>query len=600
MDEKKPAPEEGAFESAEVTPDEKEALKNFKPQEDEAAATGKVSLAAAAAAAEEAAKDAEIAKEAEAGEPAKEAPAPKGEDGEADGALPAGEPTEPATEATAKVKTGVAALAATAEGGAAGTSFEGETPAAAAGKLSPGLKKILIATGVVMALLLIGATAYGLVFFNQVKEPQKVLLGDLEQSGKEEPDLAEVFSEHIVNIGLLGFDRGWNREEYGEYLFRPDMLAVLSINFLDNDIAVVRVPRDSYVPIHNMGGFHDKINHSYYYGYRSGATEDAHADGIKNALATVSDVLGVVPIHYYISVDMYSIVELVDAVGGIYYESEQEIIDKHWEKGRVLVPKGPQLMDGKTYLRYLQYRDDATGQDYGRIDRQMNLLKETYLYLRQQGKITDLPTIYRIYKDYVETDLTYKQIAALAYYAAEFKIDEESLKFFTITGDGQMKDGIWYQVLFQNRRVEIIKEVFGIDAEKWAPIVLVDSPEYLEEQERKRLEEEFGPGFEGFDGFVRPRLNQDEEGKEGEEGAGRAPSSVTQGVTVPDLYGKTLTEARLLLEQNSLKPGELRERDSTQLEPGLVIFTDPMPGTRVNPGTVVVIVVARTPKEGAW
>ena len=348
-------------------------------------------------------------------------------------------------------------------------------------------KVILIAAGV-LVLLLLAAGTYVLAFYNQIQEPQRMLLEEV--IFEEEYAISEVFPGHIVNIGLMGFDRGWNRENMGEDLFRPDMLAVLSINFDTDQISVVRIPRDSYVPIHGMGGIHDKINHSFYYGYQFGKGEDSDADGIRYTLQTVSNALGGIPLHYYISVDMYSIIELVDALGGVYYDVEETIYDEYWNVGAVLVPEGPQVMDGKTFLRYLQYREDKTNQDIGRIDRQMNLLKETFYYLREQGRITDLPATYRIYKDYVETDLSYKQIAALAYYARDLNVSDSNLHFYTVPGGGQMKDGIWYQVINENERVRIIKEVFGIDAEPWPSLVLEDSPEYLEEQERLRLEEE--------------------------------------------------------------------------------------------------------------
>ncbi len=446
-------------------------------------------------------------------------------------------------------------------------------------------KKTLLIVGAAVLLLVLALGTYVLAFFNQVQETQRVLLDDV--VFEEEFDVGEEFPEHIVNIALLGFDRGWNRESLGQYLFRPDMIAVMSLNLVEDTIAVVRIPRDSYVPIYEKGGFHDKINHSYYYGYSSGNSDDAHADGIRSTLQTVSNVLGGIPIHYYVSVDMYSIVELVDAMGGIYYESEQEIIDKHWEVGRVLVPKGPQIMDGKTYLRYLQYRDNETNQDYGRIDRQMNLLKETFIYLREQGTITDIPTTYRIYKDYVETDLTYKQIAALAYYARDFDIEGENLKFFTLSGDGQMKDGIWYQVFFQNQRVQIIKEVFGIDAQPWPPIVLVDSPEYLEEQERKRREEEIG--IVDDESSAVPGTDENEDDEELME------TIFEQPVFVPDMHGMTVENARILLEDKGFVLGEIIERENNLIETNHVIYSQPLPGIPLAPGSVINLVVSTGP-----
>lgn len=444
-------------------------------------------------------------------------------------------------------------------------------------------KKALLMIAFVLILLLVITGTYVFAFFNQVREPQRILLDEV--VFEEEFDVSEEFSEHILNIGLLGFDRGWNRENLGQSLFRPDMQAVLSINFDTNQIAVVRITRDSYVPIHGTGGFHDKINHSYYYGY-SRDSEDNHAEGIQNTLKTISHVLGDIPIHYYISVDMYSIIELVDAFGGIYYEVEETIYDKHWNVGAVLVPEGPQIMDGKTYLRFLQYRDDQSNQDYGRIDRQMDLLKHTFIYLKEKGKITDIPATYRIYRDYVETDLSYTQIAALAYYARDFQIDDDHLKFYTIQGDGQMKDGIWYQVLFQRNRVNIIKEVFGLDVAPWPPIILEDSPEYLEEQRLKKLEEEGLINDSPFD--------DDQEEVEGDETGEENSDAVT--VLVPDLTGLTIDEARSHLNAVGLMIGAIEEKHYSYMESGFVVFSSPLPGSSVYTGTAIDLIVSLGPE----
>ncbi len=351
------------------------------------------------------------------------------------------------------------------------------------------LKKVLLTFTGLLILGLIGAGTYAYTIYTDVREPQRILLDEV--SFDKDYDVTEAFPEHTVNIALLGFDRGWDREwRHGEYLFRPDMLAVFSINFETEEVSVVRIPRDSYVPIYSMGGMHDKINHSFFYGYYYGSGEDRDADGMEFTLNTVSKTLGDIPLHYYVSVDMYSVIALVDAMGGIYFEVEETLYDRHWNVGEVLVPEGPQIMDGKTYLRYLQYRDPETGQDEGRMDRQMELMQETFLYLREEGKITDIPATYRIYKDYVETDLTYTQIASLAYFGRDLDMENESIHFHTLTGGGQSKDGIYYQVLDQEERVRIIKEAFGVEVEPWPTIVLEDSPEYIEEQERKRREEE--------------------------------------------------------------------------------------------------------------
>ncbi|MDZ4132755.1 MAG: LCP family protein, partial [Dethiobacteria bacterium] len=208
------------------------------------------------------------------------------------------------------------------------------------------LKKILLLTGAVLAVLLIAAGIFLLVFYKQIQETQQVVLDENTSDAnvaivQEETvlnDVYTVFPEHIVNIGLLGFDRGWDREARGHYMFRPDVQALVSIDFDRDQISVIRILRDSYVPIHGAGGFHDKINHAYQYGYYSGDGEDPNADGIHYTLLTMSNVLGDIPIHYYVSVDMYSIIALVNAFGGIYYNVEEEIVDKVWVYGVLLPP----------------------------------------------------------------------------------------------------------------------------------------------------------------------------------------------------------------------------------------------------------------------
>ena len=480
-------------------------------------------------------------------------------------------------------------------------------------QLSKG-KITIIAIGGALLILLIAAGTYAMIFYSDVQEAERVLLDDQVFEEEYGADIDAAFSERTLNIALLGFDRGWNREAYGEYLFRPDMLALFSINFDTDQVSVVRIPRDSYVPIHGSGGYHDKINHSYFAGYYRAQGDERHEEGMRTTLQTVSNVLGGIPIHYYVSVDMYSVIELVDAMGGIYYEVEEEIIDKHWEIGRVLVPEGPQIMDGKTYLRYLQYRDVQTSQDLGRMDRQMNLLRETFIYLRQEGKITDIPATYRIYKDYVETDLSYTQIAALAYYGLELDISDldEALSFYTLPGHGQTKDGIWYQVLSDSDRREVIKEVFGVEAEPWPPIVLEDSPEYIEEQRLKEREERQADNdreekedrdqegdFQEQDepGEETVEVEQDEPADE-QDDSDETSFIDKERVTVPDLEGKTVNEAQLLLKEIGLEVGAVSGRAYDFLDEDLIVYSIPQSGGVTTAGSEVDLIISEGPRNG--
>jgi LCP family protein required for cell wall assembly len=327
-----------------------------------------------------------------------------------------------------------------------------------------------VLTGAALALGLLIAAVIVFVNLYQIAHPE-VALKNPEFDFAPDENVNKQFSEHIVNIAVLGFDRDQFREEYA-YLFLPDVILIASIDFKKDLVKFVRVPRDSYVPIHGRNVM-DKINHSYYHGYFYGKGADRDDAGLSTTLQTVSHLLGDIPIHYYVTVSMDAVVQLVDAMGGVHYTVERRIYDK---QGNVLLYEGPQDLDGISFLTYARYREGATGQDIGRIERQMDLLMATFDHFKEQGRFKNIPVTYRVYKDHVNTNLSYKQIAALAYYASTFKKTEENIKFHTLTGGSQTKDGIWYWVLNQGYRVKLIKEVFGLNVAQWPADVLRDTP----------------------------------------------------------------------------------------------------------------------------
>src|SRR5881409_473169 len=67
-------------------------------------------------------------------------------------------------------------------------------------------------------------------------------------------------------------------------------------------------------------------------------------------------------------------------------------------------------------------------------------------------------------------------------------------------------------------------------------------------------------------------------------------------IPVPDLLGMASTDARTRLETEGLQLGTVTRRRTTEASPGTVIAQSPAAGTLAAPGTVVDIVVARSPQ----
>jgi len=306
---------------------------------------------------------------------------------------------------------------------------------------------------ITLALALLSFTAAFLFFpkyfFNKSGNP-----GGAAAAGK--------FDTDRVNIVLLGFDRDEIRGKSSD-IFRPDTIMIASIDFEDRKVALLSIPRDSYVKIAGTE-IYDKINHAYMYGYHEAAAagKDKHQAGMETTIRTIEDFLGGIPIHYYVAVDMEGVVEIVDQVGGVYFDVKYPIRTKYGT-GRLLVDKGYQLLDGRKFLYYV--RDRSVGGDFGRASRQQEILIEAFRQIKARGQLKDIPAIYRSVQKNVETNLSLGQIAQLAIFG--LRLDPEDISAHVFPGSVQLAarngQNVSYVVINEKRRVEIIKEVFGID-----------------------------------------------------------------------------------------------------------------------------------------
>ena len=310
----------------------------------------------------------------------------------------------------------------------------------------------------VLLIFFIPVMAYASWYYYRVSKPANLFNPITPEENEEyEWDAESYFNRNIVNIALLGFDGSEARDDrYSVY--RTDTIKVASINFDDETINIIDIPRDIYTQIGPTPTL-DKINHSFYFGwqYGGGLTDaERHQMGIEYTLKSISNVLGGIPLNYYVAVDMDAVVTLVDSLGGVRFDMP---FDLYTTKNKLVAAKGEQLLDGYQYLWFLRTR--AIGGDVGRVQRQTDLLKATLTHIRSEGLVKNIPTLYNSYEEVIDTNLTTQQIIGLAMYASD--LTNEDINSHTISGKGQSSDGIYYMVMDQQLRADIIKAVFGID-----------------------------------------------------------------------------------------------------------------------------------------
>ncbi len=268
----------------------------------------------------------------------------------------------------------------------------------------------------------------------------------------------------IVNIALVGVDHAEERdsEEWnGKTAFHADVILILAINFNENTVDMISIPRDTYAKIPDVKGIY-KINASLDLG---GGMYDENGNGFKKVCETAEWMLGGIDVDYYVGVDMNAVKDLGDAIGGVEFDLET----KFNISGRIYVA-GKQHMDGQGILDYMRVRkagniDKSLTGDQNRVDRQKKMLLAIFETMKSKDMLLRIPDILAAFDGNMFTNLSTSQFTALAVFA--YNLDPESISMHSMKGSSG-KIGEWNFVFTnQKNRVSVIEEVYGVTAKKY-------------------------------------------------------------------------------------------------------------------------------------
>ncbi len=272
--------------------------------------------------------------------------------------------------------------------------------------------------------------------------------------GPDPESLPDWNQRERVNILLLGVDQRPN--EVGPW--RSDTMIVVTIDPKSMTAGALSIPRDLYVEIPGYGD--RRINMANFLG----DAYDYPGGGPGLAMKTIEYNFGI-PMHYYIQVNFQGFREIVDYLGGITINVEQEIWDRRYPDGQygyttIHIPAGTQLMDGRMALQYARTRHGGT--DFDRLRRQRQVL----LAIREKALRLDLipkiPALASTMGQTVKTDLQLGEVVTLAQIAS--RIGAENIRFAVI--DESMTVPIVLEeggdVLFPKRDKirQVVEEIF--------------------------------------------------------------------------------------------------------------------------------------------
>ncbi|MET3697665.1 LytR family transcriptional attenuator [Bacillus oleivorans] len=297
-------------------------------------------------------------------------------------------------------------------------------------------KRVFLWVLVPLLVLAVGSSAYLAYLYNVAKTSAEESYD--EDFNRETKYRKEAVNPEKDNVSVLfiGVDDSESRD-YGEAT-RSDALMLATFNVEDKTVKLVSIPRDSYVYIDEVG-YYTRINHAHAYG------------GPSLTMQTVEELLEI-PIDYYVRLDFYAFMDVVDALGGIEAEVPYEIWEKDAEDNREaihLLP-GMQELNGEEALALARTR--KLDNDMERGKRQQEILKAILDKAVSVGAITKYPEIMRDISANTKTNLTFDEMKSFVNYALSGDLQIENLQ---LKGSDSMINGAYYYQLDEAALAEL-------------------------------------------------------------------------------------------------------------------------------------------------
>lgn len=291
-------------------------------------------------------------------------------------------------------------------------------------KMTP-LKKFFITLVIILAIILVGVGGFVAKTYMDVRSVANKV--SKPAGGKREYPVGQANKDNIENgkpfsVLLMGIDTGdFGRKDLG----RSDTMMVATVNPKEKQTTLVSLPRDTRTEIvgYNNGQL-DKLAHAYAFGQES------------MAMSSTEKLLDI-PLDHYVWLNMEGFEDLVNAVDGVEVNNKFE-----FKQDGYTFKKGKNKLNGKEALAYTRMRYEDPKGDYGRQDRQREVVEA----IAQKGLslkgISQYKDILRAIEDNMQTDLSWDEMIKIA---MDYRSSFSTIQQQTLQGEGVWIDDISYQ-----------------------------------------------------------------------------------------------------------------------------------------------------------
>ena len=216
-------------------------------------------------------------------------------------------------------------------------------------------------------------------------------------------------NQKLINILLLGSD---NDTKFVSTDVLTQTVIILSINTQTNQVNMISIPRDFWVPIAGVSSYggYGKIDQASGYG------------GFALTRETIEKDFGV-HIDYYAWVGLGGFIKVIDTFGGVDIDANHPVLDEDYPNDvtgsdpysaiRLYIPSGAQHLDGTEALEYVRSRHGDLQGDFGRSARQQQILLTLEHKIGASDLITKIPQVVNELQGSVLTDMSVVNITSL-------------------------------------------------------------------------------------------------------------------------------------------------------------------------------------------
>jgi len=246
-----------------------------------------------------------------------------------------------------------------------------------------------------------------------------------------------------TNILLLGSDTDGkgNDPTAGQPLAQT--VIILTIDPTTHYVGMLSIPRDTqvYDPTYNNISTIPKLDETFEHAW--GPANASEADKARAAAGHIEDVIQQnygIQINHYAWVGLQGFMKVIDTVGGVDVDLTHPMLDDNYPNDTtsgdqvttgnqsygyrdLYLAPGPQHLDGMTALEYVRTRHSDLDGDFGRTERQQQVLTAVKVKLQSTNSISEAPQLLKDMNGYMMTDLTVTQLAQLAQVSQDVNVN---------------------------------------------------------------------------------------------------------------------------------------------------------------------------------